>query len=213
MEKIIEKNIKRRRNFAKRIRKKYRTRLSKINYKEKIVQVKRVMKAVKGGRKVTFRAVVIIGDTRRKVGVGIGRAEESKLAIDKAILNGKKNLINVPLTLKYSIPHAANVSYGASNIRLYPASQGTGIIAGRSARAVLELAGIKNISSKQFGSKNLLNNAKTTILSLISLNEKVELGKYQSIRKRLLYNRIMKKSIIIKKKYHNFNKLKKRENY
>jgi small subunit ribosomal protein S5 len=73
-------------------------RLSKIKYEEKIVQIKRVTKVVKGGKKMTFRAVVIIGDNKRKVGVGIGRAEDVNLAIDKAILNGKKNLINIPLT-------------------------------------------------------------------------------------------------------------------
>ena len=75
-------------------------RLSKIKYEEKIVQIKRVTKVVKGGKKMTFRAVVIIGDNKRKVGVGIGRADDINLAIDKAILNRKKNLINVPLTLK-----------------------------------------------------------------------------------------------------------------
>jgi small subunit ribosomal protein S5 len=168
-------------------------RLSKIKYEEKIVQIKRVTKVVKGGKKMTFRAVVIIGDNKRKVGVGIGRAEDVNLAIDKAILNGKKNLINIPLTLKYSIPHVVKTTYGACSLMLRPASLGTGVIAGGSIRTVLELGGIKNILAKQFGASNILNNAKATILALTSLNEKVELGTAQSNRKKLFYEKIMKK--------------------
>ena len=142
---------------------------------------------------MTFRAVVIIGDNKRKVGVGIGRADDINLAIDKAILNGKKNLINVPLTLKDSIPHVVKSSYGACNLMLRPAQVGTGVIAGGSVRTVLELAGIKNIVAKQFGASNILNNAKATIFALTDLNEKVELGKYQSTRKQLFYDKVMKK--------------------
>lgn len=168
-------------------------RLSKIKYEEKIVQIKRVTKVVKGGKKMTFRAVVIIGDNKRKVGVGIGRADDINLAIDKAILNGKKNLINVPLTLKDSIPHVVKSSYGACKLMLRPAQVGTGVIAGGSVRTVLELAGIKNIVAKQFGASNILNNAKATIFALTDLNEKVELGKYQSTRKQLFYDKVMKK--------------------
>lgn len=167
--------------------------LSKLKYEEKVVQVKRVTKVVKGGKKMTFRAVVIIGDNKKKVGVGIGRAEDVNLAIDKAILNGKKNLISVPLTIFSSIPHVIEASFGASKIMLRPASSGTGVIAGGSVRTVLELAGINNILAKQYGSSNILNNAKVTILALIKLNEKIELGKFQSLRKKFFYDKIMKK--------------------
>ena len=177
------------RNFKKRSS----LRLSKIKYEEKVIQVKRVTKVVKGGKKMTFRAVVIIGDNKRKVGVGVGRADDVNMAIDKAILNGKKNLINVPLTFMDSVPHVVKASYGACKIMLRPASQGTGVIAGGSIRTVLELAGIKNILAKQFGASNILNNAKTTILALSLLNEKVELGKYQSVRKQIFYDKIMKR--------------------
>lgn len=177
------------RTFKKRIP----IRLSKIKYEEKVIQVKRVTKVVKGGKKMTFRAVVIIGDNKRKVGVGVGRADDVNMAIDKAILNGKKNLINVPLTLVDSVPHVVKASYGACKIMLRPASSGTGVIAGGSIRTVLELAGIKNILAKQFGASNILNNAKTTILALNLLNEKVELGKYQSVRKQIFYDKIMKR--------------------
>jgi small subunit ribosomal protein S5 len=167
--------------------------LSKIKYQEKVVQVKRVTKVVKGGKKMTFRAVVIIGDNKRKVGVGIGRAEDVNLAIDKAILHAKKNLITVPLTIFSSVPHVVEASYGASKIMLRPASLGTGVIAGGSIRTVLELAGINNILAKQFGCNNILNNAKVTILALSKLNEKIELGKSQCLRKRMYYEKMMKK--------------------
>jgi small subunit ribosomal protein S5 len=175
------------------LKKKNVIRLSKLKFEEKIVQIKRVTKVVKGGKKLTFRAVVIIGDGKRKVGVGIGRADDINLAIDKAILNGKKNLINVPLTLNSSIPHVVKAEYGACSIMLRPSTVGTGVIAGGSVRTVLELAGIQNILAKQFGSSNILNNAKATILALTLLNEKVELGKYQSARKQMFYEKIMRK--------------------
>jgi small subunit ribosomal protein S5 len=175
------------------LKKKTITRLSKLKFDEKIVQVKRVTKVVKGGKKLTFRVVVIIGDTKRKVGVGIGRADDVNLAIEKAVINGKKNLINVPLTKNSSIPHVIQVKYGACNLMLRPSSSGTGVIAGGSIRTVLELAGVQNILAKQFGSSNILNNAKATLLALNLLNEKVELGKYQSIRKELFYDKIMRK--------------------
>jgi len=178
---------------SNKLRKKGTIRLSKLKYDEKIVQIKRVTKVVKGGKKMTFRAVVIIGDSKQKVGVGVGRAEDVNLAIDKAVLNGKKNLISIPLTLKYSIPHVVNKSYGACSLMLRPASLGTGVIAGGSIRTVLELGGIRNILAKQFGASNILNNAKATILALTSLNEKVELGTAQSNRKKLFYEKIMKK--------------------
>jgi small subunit ribosomal protein S5 len=173
--------------------KKFPIRLSKIKYEEKIVQIKRVTKVVKGGKKMTFRAVVIIGDTKQKVGVGIGRAEDVNLAIEKAILNGKKNLISVPITFKYSVPHVIKASFGACKIMLRPGALGSGVIAGGSVRTVLELAGLRNIVAKQFGSNNILNNAKATIAALISLNEKIELAKTQSSRRQAFYDKIMKK--------------------
>ena len=167
-------------------------RLSKRKYSEKIVQVKRVTKVVKGGKILTFRAVIILGDAKGKVGVGVGRADDVNLAIDKAVLNAKKTLLNVPLTTNYSLPHVVNSSFGACSLMLRPASQGTGVIAGGSIRTVLELAGIKNVLAKQFGAKNILNNAKATMLALSMLNKKVELGKYQTPRKEKLYKKIMK---------------------
>jgi small subunit ribosomal protein S5 len=190
---IKKENLGKKTSFIKGKKKKIIIKLSKIKYEEKVIQIKRVTKVVKGGKKLTFRAVVIIGDNKKKVGVGIGRADDINIAISKATLHGKKNLINVPLTLKYSVPHVIKASYGACKIMLRPASQGTGVIAGGSIRTVLELAGIKNILAKQFGSSNILNNAKATILALNLLSEKVELGKYQSARKQIFYDKIMKR--------------------
>lgn len=180
-------------NSRKLFRRKRPIRLSKKKFEEKVVQVSRVTKVVKGGKKMTFRAIVIIGDTKQKVGVGIGRAEDVNLAIEKAVLNGKKNLITVPLTVFSSVPHVIKASYGACKIMLRPASQGTGVIAGGSVRTVLELAGVQNILAKQFGSSNILNNAKATILALTQCNEKIELGKAQSLRKQQFYEKIMRK--------------------
>lgn len=177
-------------NFSRKLN---TLRLSKIKYEEKIVQIKRVTKVVKGGKKMTFRAIVIIGDNIKKVGVGVGRADDVNLAIDKAVLNGKKNLITVPLTYKHSIPHVVLSSFGACDIMLRPAAEGSGIIAGGSIKTVLELAGFKNILAKQFGSKNILNNAKATIIALNKLNTQVELGKFQSLRMQAFYEKIMKK--------------------
>jgi len=193
MEKMEQKGTKNKGSFNKNQKRKTPIRLSKIKYEEKIVQVKRVTKVTTGGKKMTFRAIVIIGDNKQKVGVGIGRAEDVNLAIDKAILNGKKNLITVPLTNKSSVPHVMNASYGACKIMLRPATIGTGVIAGGSVKTVLELGGIKNILAKQFGSNNILNNAKATMLALVALTEKVELGKAQSSRKRIFYDKTMKK--------------------
>lgn len=169
------------------------TRFSKIKYEEKIVQIKRVTKVVKGGKKMTFRAIVIVGDNKKRVGVGVGRAEDVNLAIDKAVLNGKKSLITVPLTYQSSIPHIVKSSFGACSIMIRPAAEGSGVIAGGSVKTVLELAGFKNVLAKQFGAKNVLNNAKATVQALTRLNEKVELGQFQSIRMQCFYRKVMKK--------------------
>ncbi len=180
-------------SLTKSTKKKISVRLSKLKFEEKIVQIKRVTKVVKGGKKLTFRAVVIIGDKKRKVGVGVGRADDVNLAIEKAVIHGKKNLINVPLTSNSSLPHVIKGKIGACKLMLRPAILGTGVIAGGSIRTVLELAGIQNVLAKQLGARNILNNAKATIFALNALTEKVELGKSQSSRKQLFYEKIMRK--------------------
>ena len=137
-------------------------------WKEQVVQISRVTKVVKGGKKLSFRAVVIVGNQKGQVGVGCAKAAEVIIAIQKAIADGRKNLINVPI-FKTTIPHPIVGRSGAGKVMLRPASQGTGIIAGGAVRPVLELAGIENILTKSQGSKSPLNAAYATIDALKSL--------------------------------------------
>ena len=137
-------------------------------WKEQVVQISRVTKVVKGGKKLSFRAVVIVGNKKGQVGVGCAKAAEVIIAIQKAIADGRKNLINVPI-FKTTIPHPITGRSGAGKVMLRPASQGTGIIAGGAVRPVLELAGVENILTKSQGSKSPLNAAYATINALKAL--------------------------------------------
>ena len=121
-------------------------RLNKENteWSERVVSIQRVTKVVKGGKKMSFRAVVVIGNESGKVGVGVGKAGEVIVAVKKAVTDGKKNIINVPLTSSNSIPHFTNGRFGAAKIILRPSAPGSGVIAGGSIRTVLELAGVQN---------------------------------------------------------------------
>ena len=135
---------------------------------ERVVQISRVTKVVKGGKKLSFRAIVIVGNKKGQVGVGCAKAAEVIIAIQKAIADGRKNLINVPI-FKTTIPHPVTGRSGAGSVMLKPASQGTGIIAGGAVRLVLELAGIENILAKSLGSKAPLNAANATLEALKAL--------------------------------------------
>ncbi len=135
---------------------------------ERVVQISRVTKVVKGGKKLSFRAIVIVGNKKGQVGVGCAKAAEVIIAIQKAIADGRKNLITVPI-FKTTIPHPITGRSGAGAVMLKPASQGTGIIAGGAVRLVLELAGIENILSKSLGSKSPLNAANATLDALQKL--------------------------------------------
>ena len=137
-------------------------------WKEQVIQVRRVTKVVKGGKKLSFRAIVVVGNKNGQVGVGCAKAAEVIVAIQKAVADGRKNLINVPI-FKTTIPHPITGRSGAGSVMLKPASQGTGVIAGGAVRAVLELAGIENILSKSLGSKSPLNAANATLDALQSL--------------------------------------------
>ncbi|MBQ4122316.1 30S ribosomal protein S5 [bacterium] len=137
-------------------------------WKEQVIQVRRVTKVVKGGKKLSFRAIVVVGNKNGQVGVGCAKAAEVIIAIQKAVADGRKNLINVPI-FKTTIPHPITGCSGAGSVMLKPASQGTGVIAGGAVRAVLELAGIENILSKSLGSKSPLNAANATLNALQSL--------------------------------------------
>lgn len=142
---------------------------SRTDWQERVVAIQRVTKVVKGGKKMSFRAIVVVGNEQGKVGVGVGKAGDVITAVKKGVTDGKKHVIDVPLTSANSIPHAATGRFGAAKLILRPSAPGCGVIAGGATRIVLELAGVKNILSKQLGSNNLLNNARATIEGLSSL--------------------------------------------
>ncbi|MDD3150219.1 MAG: 30S ribosomal protein S5 [Candidatus Gastranaerophilales bacterium] len=137
-------------------------------WQERVVQIRRVTKVCKGGKKLSFRAIVVVGNGKGKVGVGLGKASEVIGAIQKGVADARKNAISVPI-FKTTIPHIIKGRKGAGAVVLKPASEGTGIIAGGAVRAVLELAGIENILSKSLGSDSPLNSARATIQGLQSL--------------------------------------------
>lgn len=139
-------------------------------FSEEVIQIDRVTRVVKGGRKLRFRATVAIGNKKGKIGVGVGKSHEVTGAIQKAINQAKKELIIVPLD-GVTIPHDIKIKHKSSRILLLPAGPGTGIIAGGPIRKVLELAGYKDILSKSFGTTNKLNNTKATVVALSQLRE------------------------------------------
>lgn len=143
---------------------------------ERVVQIRRVTKVVKGGKKLSFRAIVIVGNQKGQVGVGCAKAAEVIIAIQKAIADGRKNLITVPI-FKTTIPHPITGRSGAGSVMLRPAAQGTGIIAGGAVRTVLELAGVENILCKSLGSKSPLNATNATLVALQSLTPFKDIAK------------------------------------
>ncbi|HEY8419841.1 MAG TPA: 30S ribosomal protein S5 [Clostridia bacterium] len=140
----------------------------KDELKRKLVRVRRVAKVVKGGRNIRFTAVVVVGDEKGSVGVGTGKANEVPAAIEKAAANAKKNMVTIALS-ETTIPHEVIGKYGKGCVFMRPAPPGTGVIAGGSVRAVLELAGIKDIATKSLGSSNPINCVKATLEGLKSL--------------------------------------------
>lgn len=159
---------KKRRAPARRKREEVKKEAPVSEWKERVVQIRRVTKVVKGGKKLSFRATVVVGNGKGQVGLGIGKSSEVIGAIQKAITDGRKNLVTVPI-FKTTIPHKISARAGAGSVVLRPASQGTGIIAGGSVRAVLELSGIENILSKSLGSDSPLNSARATLNALKGL--------------------------------------------
>jgi small subunit ribosomal protein S5 len=149
--------------------------------KERVVQINRVAKVVKGGRRFSFSAIVVVGDGAGHVGVGLGKAGEVPESIRKGVEDAKKNLIRIPM-VGTTIPHEVRTEFGASRLMLKPASQGTGVIAGGAVRAVVEAAGIHDILAKVFGSTNPVNVTRATIEALRSLHSGEELSARRGVR-------------------------------
>ncbi len=148
---------------------------ARLTLEERVVQINRVAKVVKGGRRFSFSAVIVVGDGAGHVGVGLGKAGEVPEAIRKGVEDAKKNLIKVPL-VGTTIPHEIMQQYGASKVFLKPASQGTGVIAGGSVRAVVVAAGIRDILSKSLGSTNPVNVVRATLEALRNMHSAEELS-------------------------------------
>jgi small subunit ribosomal protein S5 len=165
-----------------------RVKEKEAEWQERVVQIRRVTKVVKGGKKLSFRAIVIVGNERGQVGVGVGKAADVIGAVKKGVADGKKHLVEVPLTKSDSIPHPTNGAGGGAKVMIRPAAPGTGVIAGGSVRTVLELAGVKNVLAKQLGSGNPLNNARAAANALSALRTFSDVAEERDVSIEKLYS-------------------------
>ncbi len=156
-------------------------------WQERVIQIRRVSKVVKGGKKLSFRAIVVVGNEKGQVGVGVGKASDVIGAVKKGVADGKKQLIEIALTKANSITHLVNGSSGGAKVIMRPAAPGTGVIAGGAVRTVLELAGVKNILAKQLGSSSPLNNARAAVDALESIRTFSEVAQERGISIEQLY--------------------------
>jgi len=150
-------------------------------FEEEVIQIDRVTRVVKGGRRLRFRATVVIGDKKGRVGIGIGKSNEVTGAIQKAIAQAKKSLIRVPI-FNSTIPHEIKIKHKSSKILMMPAGPGTGIIAGGPVRKVVMLAGIKNILSKCLGTSNRVTNTQGAFLALSLLRQRTMPVKKEAVK-------------------------------
>lgn len=145
-------------------------------FKERLVSINRVAKVVKGGRNFRFSALMVVGDEKGRVGVGMGKAAEIPEAVRKGIEDAKRHMITIA-TVGTTIPHAVEGKYGKGHVRILPAEEGTGVIAGGPVRAVMEMVGIKDIRTKSFGSNNPANCVKATMNGLMQLRTAEEIAR------------------------------------
>jgi small subunit ribosomal protein S5 len=162
--------------------KKNKKRIENVSeYEERLIKVSRVSKVTKGGKKISFRAIAVVGNKNGKVGVGVAKADDVIDAFKKAKTDAKKNLIKIELTKSLTIAHNVTGNFGACKIIMRPSIEGSGVIAGGAVRTVLEVAGIKNVIAKQLGSNNILNNARASIIALDTLTNKSEIIKNRDL--------------------------------
>ena len=145
-------------------------------FKERLVSINRVAKVVKGGKNFRFTALMVVGNEKGKVGVGLGKAAEIPEAVRKGVEDAKRHMVDVPI-VGTTIPHAVEGKFGKGHVRMLPAEEGTGVIAGGPARAVLEMVGIRDIRTKSFGSNNPSNCVKATIEGLSQLRTAEQIAK------------------------------------
>ncbi|HHG84412.1 MAG TPA: 30S ribosomal protein S5 [Bacteroidetes bacterium] len=167
---------------------KSRVKSSDVELSEKVVKIKRVAKVVKGGRRFSFAAIVVVGDGKGTVGQGLGKANEVVDSIAKGIDDAKKNLVRVPVTKKGTIPHASFTKYGAAKVLLKPAAPGTGVLAGGAMRAVLEAAGITDVIGKSLGSSNPHNVVKATMKALTEMRDAYSIAKRRGVDLEKVFN-------------------------
>ena len=165
----------------KKLNRKNSRRIQEPKLVERLIKISRVSKVTKGGKKLSFRAIVVVGDENGQVGVGVAKADDVVNAFKKAKSDGRKNLIKLPITKALGIPHNAEGAFGACKVIMRPSIEGSGVIAGGAIRIVLEVAGVKNVIAKQLGSNNLLNNARAAICALESLTTKSQIAKKRDL--------------------------------